>query len=141
MIDRFLLRGVKPWWSHFTTYISRWATIVTQNAQWETYQSFWNGGSITKYQICKLSPTYSIITWKSANGNCSYVINFSNPIFVFFLLFLVIFFRSFILFRMLLISLWKVIFERNSTKRMLFQKKTFTFQRAVKPWWSRLLVI
>ena len=65
-------------------------------------------------------------------GNCSYVLNFSNPIFVFLLLFLVIFFRSFILFRRLLISLWKVIFKSNSTKRILFQKKTFTSQQIIQ---------
>ena len=62
-------------------------------------------------------------------GNCSCVLNFSNHIFVFLLLFLVIF-RSF--FRMLLVSFWKVIFKSNSTKRILFQKKTFTSQQIIQ---------
>ena len=36
----------------FTSYINREATIVNQNAQWETCQSFWNGGSTFCIHYC-----------------------------------------------------------------------------------------
>ena len=60
-------------------------------------------------------------------GNCSYVLNFFNCIYMFLLLFLLVNFKYFILSKMLLISLLKVPFLWNSTKSMLVQNKNFTF--------------
>ena len=70
-------------------------------------------------------------------GNCSCVLNFSSSIYMFLLMFLVIIFWSFMLSEMLLISLLKVCFKRNSTKWMLFWKKNFAFCWIIQVLWSK----
>ena len=70
-------------------------------------------------------------------GNCSCVLNFSSSIYMFLLMFLVIIFWSFMLSEMLLISLLKVCFKRNSTKWMLLCKKKIAFCWIIQVLWSK----